>query len=533
MSSTTLKHRYSFSGSDTKAFAYYNQSDNDGKMYRLESMHTLSCSVFEAKGRVRSLGFKSIKGFTRAVREISGTMIMLVIEDHPLRDLMENNPYNNSYYGGDKRSWSLDAHKTARGSSNSYRYGPSSSFFSENDSTRIPTTLPPFNIVLTYGTEIPIKSKKILQKPRSTGPSSEALLYYDSEDVGASGRLNNLKTTNSFQQASYYKTEYKVAAMELIDVEIFGEGIVNSVNDMVTEIQYQFVARDYKEFSLDKRTFAEMSNFEFNNFEKITYSKVDSEQWEEVRRKNLNLPPLVDGSKRVSEDGMSEFSITTDSFDGVYSDLQKKFFKQKKVADVSYKSYNSDIGFSSAERSGQRLPAYSGDGILDTGQHVLDLPNANEVRSMDLTTGQSMDNKEDSTTPISDTNRSGNTFFVEDDLYKKTNTYGEKSPSSINGLSQFPFISKKDSSGIVLSTVKRGNRGDYIYDTVRTKNGAMGTIYYYQKGYLFDYPNGSVVTSSIPSGWKTKYNGSTYLINDNGTVNKYTLNHVTGLWSKQ
>lgn len=531
MASTTLKHRYSFSGSDTKAYAYYRQSDNNGKMYHLESMHTLSCSVYEAKGRVRSLGFKSIKGFTRAVREISGTMIMLVVEDHPLRDLMEGNPYNNSYYGGDRRSWSLDAHKTARGSSNSYRYGPDTNFFSENDTTRVPTTLPPFNMVLTYSTEIPIKSKKIIQEPRSLGSSSKALLYYDQDNYEATGQLNNVKTTEKFQQGSYYETEYKTAAMELIDVEIFGEGIVNSVNDMVTEIQYQFVARDYREFSLDTRTFAQMSNFEFNNFEKTTYSKADQEEWSRIRRMNRGLPPLIDGTERIKGDGDEEVSITIDTFDGVYSDLQKKFFKQKSVPNILSKSYIEDIGFSKSEQLGIRLPAYSGSGMLDTGQNILDLPTAESIKNTDLTTGESLEKKTEVTTPVSDSSRSGNIFFVEnDDIYKKLNTYGEKSHSSINGLDQFSkkFTSKKDSSGNRLTTVYKGKNGDYLYDSIA---GIGGTVYYYPKGSI-NAKTGDTVTS-LPSGWKSKYNGATYLINDGGTVYKYAKNYVTNEWEKR
>lgn len=234
MATTSLKHRYSFSGSDTKAFGYYRQSDNNGKMYHLESMHTLSCSVFEAKGRVRSLGFKSIRGFTRAVREISGTMIMLVIEDHPLASLMKANPFKaNNTYGGDKRSWSIDGKETARGSTSYARYGSNSEDFAESDYTRIPTTLPPFNIFVTFQSEIPIGSEVRNTNERSVG--------YDPGSM--------LQQTQFTQEKV---TKYRRGGFEIQDVEILGEGIVTSVNDMVTEIQYQFVARDYKEFSLDQ-----------------------------------------------------------------------------------------------------------------------------------------------------------------------------------------------------------------------------------------------------------------------------------------
>jgi hypothetical protein len=274
MSSTTLKHRYSFSGSDTKAYAYYRQSDNNGKMYHLEAMHTLSCSVFEAKGRVRSLGFKSIRGFTRAVREISGTMIMLVIEDHPLAPLMKANPFKGSNrYGGDKRSWSIDARETALGSTSFTRYGPQSDDFMETDYTRIPTTLPPFNIFVTFQSEIPIGSE---------------VRNLSSTVVGHQTREDGTIIQKS-RETVLNKTKYRRGGFEIQDVEILGEGIVTSVNDMVTEIQYQFVARDYKEFSLEEaRSYIEkLERIKFENVQK------SHEQELYLNLSNLVNPPSI------------------------------------------------------------------------------------------------------------------------------------------------------------------------------------------------------------------------------------------------
>lgn len=252
MSSSTLKHRYSFSGSDTKVFAYYSGNE----LLPLEGMHTLSCSVYEAKGRVRSLGFKSIRGFARSVREISGTMIMLVINDHPLKPLMVKNPYyQSSYYGnGDKRSWSFDAHKTARGSSSVYRYGPTADYFEESDYVRIPTTLPPFNLLVHFQSEIPV------------GSSIERIKREVVERKADRDSMGNTYLFSEYKDTMRESLNYKKGAFELVDVEIMGEGIVTSVNDMVTEIQYQFVARDYKEYSLDK-TRAYFRDIEKRTFE--------------------------------------------------------------------------------------------------------------------------------------------------------------------------------------------------------------------------------------------------------------------------
>lgn len=285
MSTTTLKHRYSFSGSDTKAFGYYRQSDNSGKMYHLESMHTLSCSIFEAKGRVRSLGFKSIRGFTRAVREISGTMIMLVIEDHPLASLMKANPHKaKRNYGGDKRSWSIDGKDTALGSTSYARYGPRTEDFRENDYTRIPTTLPPFNIFVTFQSEIPVGSE--VRNLKTTPIGYETL---------SDGRIRQ-----ESQQTTLNKVQYRRGAFEIQDVEILGEGIVTSVNDMVTEIQYQFVARDYKEFSLE-----ETRQF-IRKMERIKFETVKTSHEKSLYKDLLNMknPPML----KIGPDGTITFT---------------------------------------------------------------------------------------------------------------------------------------------------------------------------------------------------------------------------------
>ena len=201
---SSLKGTYSFSGSDTRVYAYFNKD----KIVRLETMHTLSLSVYEAKGRVRSLGFKTVRGFTRAVREIAGTMIMLVTNDHPLADLMKaNDVYDSNLYGNKSvSSWSFDAETTALGAK--WKIDPLENF-RRNDKMRAPGTLPPFNILLEYVTEIPMIDE-------NGKPTGEPLHR---------------------------------AAMEIIDVEILGEGIVSSVNDLVTEVQYQFLARDFRELS--------------------------------------------------------------------------------------------------------------------------------------------------------------------------------------------------------------------------------------------------------------------------------------------
>ena len=235
MGYTNLRNRYSYSGSDAKVYAYYHKNK---QQVALESMHTISWSIFEAKGRVRSLGFKSIRGFTRAVREISGTMIMTVIEGHPLAPLMAIDPAVRSpYYGGSQHSWSFDMHSTAKGSMginlDQDRLGGSTPSFS-----RVPTTLSPFNIRMVYNTETPHTV------------TNQAQRAHLGVNVSETNNMFRSKTLDPVMNITYDQELTDGAAyVELIDVEIMGQGMVTSVNDMVTEVQYQFVARDLLEFS--------------------------------------------------------------------------------------------------------------------------------------------------------------------------------------------------------------------------------------------------------------------------------------------
>lgn len=221
---TAIGNTYSYSGADCKAYGYYNIKDLgiDKNGMHLQAMHTISFSVYDAKASVRSLGFKSVRGHTRAIRTIAGTMIMLVVKDHPLLPLMKANPYHKnfqSYYGNSNRSWSFDGADTALGTQRDI--GPNANFFdSLRSQRRVPTTLPPFNLLVECVSEIP-----------------STFVH---------------KTT----------TIYDTAAVELIDVELLGQGIVLSVNDMVAEVQYQFTARDYRDFSQQQFTHTSSKPFE-------------------------------------------------------------------------------------------------------------------------------------------------------------------------------------------------------------------------------------------------------------------------------
>jgi hypothetical protein len=132
------------------------------------------------------------------------------------------------------------------------------------------TTLPPFNIFVRFVSEIPIGSEsRTTPNLLSTNPVNIMGTDYDSN-------LYKDKTTTT--------VKYKQGAFELVDVEILGEGIVTSVNDMVTEIQYQFVAKDFKEYTLsddDLESIQKKEELRFE-FEKKRAGGFDlGQDWEE------------------------------------------------------------------------------------------------------------------------------------------------------------------------------------------------------------------------------------------------------------
>jgi len=188
---------------------------------------------------------------------------MLVIEDHPLGALMKLDPNkSNNIYGGNPRSWSIDAENTAVGARKNV--GPSAGYFDESQAAgmnrRAPTTLSPFNIMIQYNSEVP---DAIIQRAPGENAAAGSLIGDPVNVAYSEAKVNKqlkeaygipgIKNTKHGEYTVNYGVQDGIGVVELIDVEIMGQGIVTSVNDMVTEVQYQFVARDYREFMLEKK----------------------------------------------------------------------------------------------------------------------------------------------------------------------------------------------------------------------------------------------------------------------------------------
>ncbi|MAH50882.1 hypothetical protein CMI37_34015 [Candidatus Pacearchaeota archaeon] len=186
-----------FSSKTTVDQKDYQIDKNFSSPIKLNSMATISISIHEAKSPVRRLGERGVSGYTRGIRTIAGTIVFVIVEDHPLRMLAVKDPAN---IYKDLIGWSRDSGYKGVGSTKEGKV---------NFDNKISTLISPMNIMLRYQTEV----------ARNTNTKEHGWL----PDPGAS--------------------------MMLEGVEFVNEGIVTSVNDMVTEVVCQFVAQDIRPFT--------------------------------------------------------------------------------------------------------------------------------------------------------------------------------------------------------------------------------------------------------------------------------------------
>lgn len=227
----TRQYRYSFSGSDARAYAYFEGMEDT--IRQLEALHTISVSVHEAKGQARALGFRGVKGLARGVRTIAGSIIFTVIEDNPLRPLMENLRDFESRVNTVWPGWSVDRHEVGVGTA----FGGNLNF-----SNRIAPLLPPTNILIEY------QNEGALWSPR--GNIDVTTAAYSKGNEQRRGIINSVPIS---EQAPGHRFERRVsiegAGLLLRGVEFIDEGIVTSINDVVSEVTLSFIATDYKSLS--------------------------------------------------------------------------------------------------------------------------------------------------------------------------------------------------------------------------------------------------------------------------------------------
>ena len=160
-----MKYNYSYSGADCDVYAVKNE-----KILHLNNISTVSVSMYEAKSPVRRLGYASPVDFTGNIRSIAGSLIFVVIDEHPLAKVMKQFSLHTKHEDDDATQ------KSFKGEKKAFNAG----------------MINKFNLMLMYKNEV--------------------------DPQGAGLRINN--------------------------VEFISEGIVTSVNDIVSEVVLQFVATD-------------------------------------------------------------------------------------------------------------------------------------------------------------------------------------------------------------------------------------------------------------------------------------------------
>jgi hypothetical protein len=199
---------------------------NASPIINLDSLATISYSIYEAKSPVRRLGERGVSGYTRSIRTIAGSMVFLVIEDHPLSELIKLQRKS--------KNWSVDKNNKAHSfrAVSQKKGGAYTNFVS--------TLLEPFNIGLFYKTEVGFNydvPQKATKSPKSTTVKEAP------------------EKTKALQKPGYIRTSADGAHLVISGIDIISEGMVTSVNDMVTEVTMQFVAQDV--FNIEKVNYAQ------------------------------------------------------------------------------------------------------------------------------------------------------------------------------------------------------------------------------------------------------------------------------------
>ena len=186
-------YKYSFSGSDITNQAWFDVGTRYGvaetaintSSIPLETLTTVSFEISERKGEVRALGNRAVRGHTSAIRTIAGTMVFSVINEHPLAKLIAL--YEERY--GDINEWL-------------YTVDSPRNYTSDLAFLHMPTTLPPFNLLLFGTTELDF-------------------VVNDSVNIN-------------------------YAMTGLLGIEFISEQMVYSINNILTEIIYTFRALDHQ-----------------------------------------------------------------------------------------------------------------------------------------------------------------------------------------------------------------------------------------------------------------------------------------------
>lgn len=235
----------SFSGADVKAYAtipyiFYKgaydreQGAEHPGLVRLKDLQTLSVSIYRDVSPVRAIGYRNVRGHTRGTRTIAGSLIFAVIDEHPLRRLLDTWIYEYSY---DVGYW---------------------------DGHNFPDQIPPFNIHLVYSAELPAKI--------------------------------------SLQESASKKVPFPThGTLTIFGVTLTNDGMVTSIEDLLTENTYQYVARDMHIFE----GFSGSRDPKYNRTRTRNNGKVDLADAERLNAllgaETLQSGELSEGERRALE----------------------------------------------------------------------------------------------------------------------------------------------------------------------------------------------------------------------------------------
>jgi hypothetical protein len=223
----------------------YQSAVDSTKWIHLQAIHTVAISVHEAKAPVRALGHQSVRGFTRSSRTIAGSLIFTVIDGHPLETLMIYDP---SIANPSIGEWSMDR----------WTAGIGDSHWPGRSDAKISTKLPPFNMHIRYATEMPgcplagqddfEHSQYTLGQMLSDTPNH----LLNPQQLKLKRKMQQTPTASGYlhgHNPSNIKAGVNAATLLLLGIELVDQGMVTSVNDMVTEITYSFIAKDFRDLA--------------------------------------------------------------------------------------------------------------------------------------------------------------------------------------------------------------------------------------------------------------------------------------------
>jgi len=233
---TNRNWTYSYSGSDCRVYI----RDESGEIMLLNSLSTASISLHEAKSPVRTLGRRSVVGFTESLRTIAGSLVFVVLEDHPLGNLKSHILENDKNYSKDWKKNYSSSYDILR---------------------KKATTLNPVDLYFVYKTETDTKNS--------------------GSDMWVTG------------------------------VRFINEGVVTSVNDMVTEIVMQFVAEDMQPLEY-KYSEKENKRNRTENEKYVEYIKdLERNKTEGELLNDLTSKPIISNtSNNVANNESGRISIT-------------------------------------------------------------------------------------------------------------------------------------------------------------------------------------------------------------------------------